>query len=142
MKRLFRRLCIPLVRDDLFVRVACFLAGLLFGGLGVAISVWAATHHSSPNIQVACWIIAIPFTVWGAVLVLRCALSARSRMARFVDRYLPDAFGFEEAALLLLAVYLPAALLTLLLRRLGVRGQRTSSTALVRPRSQLPRLPT
>jgi hypothetical protein len=142
MKRFFRRLFTQLVRDDLFVRVVCFLAGLLFGGLGVATSIWVATHHLSPAIQVLCWTFAILFTVWGALLFPRCVLSAHSRMARFIDRYLPDAAGFEDAALLVLAIYLPAALLTLLLRFLSVRGQRTSSMAFVTPRSQLPRPPT
>jgi hypothetical protein len=52
-------------------------------------------------------------------------------MARFIDRYLPDAAGLEDGALLVLVIYFPAALLTLLLRSLGVRGQRTSSMAFV-----------
>lgn len=147
MKRFLRRLLIPLVRDDLFVRVACFLAGLLFGGLGVAMSAWIATHHSSPNVQVVGWIIAIPFTAWGVLLVSRCALSAQSRLARFVGRYLPDGVG-EEGVALILAIYLPAALLTLFLRLLGVRGQRTSGmtlgkrTQIARPPGSLPRPPT
>jgi hypothetical protein len=63
-------------------------------------------------------------------------------MARFVDRYFPDAGGLEDAAFLVLAIYFPAALLTLLLRSLGVRGQRTSSMAFVAPGSQRPRPPT
>jgi hypothetical protein len=148
MKRFLRRLLIPLVRDDLFVRVACFLAGLLFGGFGIAMSVWGATHDFSPNIQVLCWVFATPFTAWGGLLVSRCVLSAQSRMVRFVDRYLPDAVGFEEAAALILAIYLPAALLTFLLRLIGVRGQRTSSmtlgkgTRVARPPGSLPRPPT
>jgi hypothetical protein len=148
MKRFLRRLLIPLVRDDLFVRVACFLAGLLFGGLGVAMSVWGATHDLGPKIQVVYWVIAILFTAWGGFLVSRCVLSAQSRMARFMDRYLPDAVGFEEAVALILAIYLPAALLTLLLRLLGVRGQRTNSMALgkgtriARPPGSLPHPPT
>ena len=142
MKRFFRRLFALLVRDDLFVRVVCFLAGLLFGGLGVVISILAATHHLNAGIQVLCWAIGILFTAWGALLLPRCVLSAHSRMARFIDRYLPDAAGLEDAAFLLLAIYLPAALLTLLLRFLGMRGQRTNGMAFVTPRSLLPRPPT
>jgi hypothetical protein len=56
-------------------------------------------------------------------MVSRCALSVRSRVARFLDKRVPDAVGLEEAALLLIAIYLPAVLLTLLLRFFGVRGQ-------------------
>jgi cytochrome c biogenesis protein CcdA len=137
IKRTFRRLLISFVQDDLFVRVACFLAGLLLGSLGVAISIWAATHHASPSFQSFCWIIAIPFTVWGALLILRCAVSLRSRMARFIDKYLlPDTPNLEDAALLLLTVYAPAVLLTLLLRFLGVSGQRPLTLY-----DQLPRRP-
>jgi hypothetical protein len=148
MKRFFlRRVLFPLVRDDLFVRVVCFLGGLLFGGFGVAILVWVATHHSNPNIQAVCWIIAIPFAAWGALLVSRCALSAQSRLARFVDRHLPDGVG-EEGVALIFAIYLPAALLTLFLGRLGIRGQRIRGTTLgkrtqaARPPDGLPLTPT
>jgi hypothetical protein len=148
MKRFFlRRVLIPLVRDDLFVRVGCFLGGLLFGGFGVAISIWVGTHHSNPNFQAVCLIIAIPFTAWGALLVSRCALSAQSRLARFIDRYLPDGVG-EEGVALIFAIYLPAAFLTLFLRLLGVRGQRTRGMTLgkrtqtARPPGGLPRPPT
>jgi hypothetical protein len=106
------------------------LGGLFFGGVGVAISAVAA-HRSSVNAQMICWIIAIRFIAWGTLLVSRCALSARSRLARFMDRHLPDGAG-EDGVALVFAIYLPAALLTLLLRLLGVRGQRTTDTALGR----------
>jgi hypothetical protein len=106
MKRFLRHLHIPLVRDDLFVRVVCFLGGLLFGGFGIAMS-GVASHQSSPNIQVLCWIIAIPLTAWGTLLVSRCALSAQSRLARFIDRYLPDGVGEEGVALIVTGMRRP-----------------------------------
>jgi hypothetical protein len=125
MKRLFRRLAVPLAQDDLLVRVVCLWGGLWIGGLGVAMSLWGATTHDlGPHFQVIYWIVTILFSAWGGLLVSRCALSAQSRMARFVDKILPDAVGFEEGAALILAVYLPAVLLTLLLHFFGVRGQR------------------
>jgi cytochrome c biogenesis protein CcdA len=147
MKRLLRRLFIPFGRDDLFLRVASFLAGLVLGGGGVAILIGSATQDLTPNIELICWVIAIPVTAWGGLLVSRCALSAQSRMGRFADKCLPDGQG-EEGLALILVIYLPAALLTLLLRLFGVRGQRNSSMALgkrtriTRPPGGLPRPPT
>ena len=41
MKRFLRRLYVPFARDDLFLRVVFLLAGILFGGLGITISVLA-----------------------------------------------------------------------------------------------------
>jgi hypothetical protein len=46
-----------------------------------------------------------------------------------LDSHLPDAVGFEEAVALIVVIYLPAVLLTLLLRLLGIRGQRTHHMA-------------
>ena len=138
MKRFLRRLIFPLVRDDLFVRVLCFLGGLFFGGFGIAMS-WVATQYSSLNIQVLCWMVAVPLIAWGTLLVSRSALSAQSRLARFVDRHLPDASG-EEGIALVFVIYLPAALLTLFLGFLGVRGQRIRGTTLGQ-RTQAPRPP-
>lgn len=57
-------------------------------------------------------------------MISRCALPAQSRLARLLDKHPPDAAA-EEGLLLLAIIYLPAASLTVLLRSLGVRGQRT-----------------
>jgi hypothetical protein len=69
------------------------------------------------------WVIAVALTALGGSWASRFVLSKRSRIARSLDKHVPDAVGFEEAALLLIAIYLPAVLLTLLLRFCGVRGQ-------------------
>ena len=86
---------------------------------------WAATNDTGapPYIQVIYWGLAITFTAAAGLLGSRCVLSARSPMAHFVDKFVPDAVGLEEAAFLMLAIYLPAVLLTLLLRHFGIRGQ-------------------
>jgi hypothetical protein len=128
MKRSLRRLVISFERDDLFLRVVFLLSGPLFGGIGIALLVFASTHASaSPSAEVLFWTLAILFTAAGGLLAARCALPAQSRLAQFLDRNVPDSAGLEEGIFLIVAIYLPAALLTLLLRFLGVRGQRSST---------------
>lgn len=123
VKRSLRRLFVSVTRDDLFLRVAWSLAGILFGGFGVALLIaGAATDFGA--LSYVYWSIVIPFIAGGAIMVSRCALSARSRLARLLDKHPPDAAA-EEGVLLVAIVYLPAACLTILLRSLGVRGQRT-----------------
>jgi hypothetical protein len=127
MKRLLRRLVTSCERDDLFLRVVFVLSGLLFGGLGVVMLVFVSTHSSASLIaEVLFWTFGSLFMVSGGLMASRGALPAQSRLARFLDRNVPDAVGLEEGALLLIAIYLPAVLLTLLIRLLGVRGQRSS----------------
>jgi hypothetical protein len=130
MKRLWRRLIISFGRDDLFFRVVFVLSGLLSGGIGIALLVFVSTHASaSPLAEVLFWTLAILLTAVGGLMAARCALPAQSRLARFLDRKLPDAVGLEESIFLIVAIYLPAALLTLVLRLLGVRGQRKQQHA-------------
>jgi len=125
MKRLWRRLIISFERDDLFFRVVFVLSGLLSGGIGIALLVFVSTHASvSLLAEVLFWTLAILLTAVGGLMAARCALPAQSRLARFLDRKLPDAVGLEEGIFLIVAIYLPAALLTLVFRLLGVRGQR------------------
>ena len=130
MKRLWRHLIVSFERDDLFFRVVFVLSGLLSGGIGIALLVFVSTHTStSPLAEVLFWTLAILLTAVGGLMATRCALPAHSRLARFLDRKLPDAVGLEESIFLIVAIYLPAALLTLLLRFLGVRGQRKQQHA-------------
>jgi hypothetical protein len=130
MKRLWRRLIISFGRDDLFFCVVFVLSGLLSGGIGIALLVFVSTHASaSPLAEVLFWTLAILLTAVGGLMAARCALPAQSRLARFLDRKLPDAVGLEESIFLIVAIYLPAALLTLVLRLLGVRSQRKQQHA-------------
>ena len=127
MKRFFCRLTVSLIRDDLFLRVLFAVAGLLSGGLGVAMLAFGLTFScASLPLLMLYWLFAILFTTLGGLMLPRCALPAHSRLARFWDRHLPDGTG-EEALFLLLVVYLPAVLFTLVLRFIGVRGQRTKT---------------
>lgn len=121
MKRFLRRLYASAAWDDLFMRVTWSLLGTLFGGLGVVMLV-AGAAQGAPY-YVYSWL-GFALTTLGVILISRCALPAQSRLARLLDKYPPDATA-EEGVLLVAIVYLPAALLTILLRSIGVRGQRT-----------------
>src|SRR4029077_19624301 len=52
-----------------------------------------------------------------------CFLPRSSKWTRFAEKFHPDTVDVEAAVLLLLAILLPAVLLTLLLRACGIRGQ-------------------
>ena len=112
------------------MRVVFVLSGLLPGSIGIALLVFVSTNASaSPLAEVLFWTLAILLTAVGGLMAARCAVPAQSRLARFLDRNVPDAAGLEDAIFLIGAIYLPAVLLTLLLRLLGVRGQRKQQHA-------------
>ncbi|KRR17190.1 hypothetical protein CQ14_12400 [Bradyrhizobium lablabi] len=130
MKRFFRRLTASLRQDDLFERVVFVLTGLLFGGLGVALLAFLSTDASASRMaKVFLWPLAVLLTSAGGLMAARCALPAQSRLARCLDSNLPDAGWLEENVFLIVVIYLPAILLTLLMRRLGIRGQRMAESA-------------
>jgi hypothetical protein len=127
IRRFLRRHSEPLWRDDLLVRIIFFLTGIFFCGLGFAVLVFTITTHDWEGRLFSLlfyFAVAILSIGYGGVMLSRCVLSVRSRAARRLDRFLPDTPGLEEGALLILLIYLPAVLLTLLLRWLGVKGQR------------------
>jgi hypothetical protein len=123
MKRFLRRLHLLFARDDLFLRVVWLVTGFCIAGFGVAMCVLGAKQDLGSRLQGLYWTVAIPIITCGGLLISRCAQSAQSRISRCLDAHLPDAYG-EDFVALLVAIYLPAVLLTLLLRLLGVRGQR------------------
>lgn len=126
LRQFLRRLSKSFTRDDLLLRVIFFMGGACFAGLGVAMSLWGVTHNlwALTFGHLFYWTTAIIFTAYGGLLFSRCVLAARSRSARFVERFLPDAVGLEDGLALLLLMYLPAVLLTIVLRNLGIKGQR------------------
>jgi hypothetical protein len=127
MRQFLRRRLEPLTRDDLFLRVVSALAGLVIGGIGVAMAIAGASHESRAWLSwfnLVYWPAALLLTIWGALLLSRCAVPAGSRIARIADRWLPDPVGPDEGIMVALVFVVPAALLTLLLRLVGVRGQR------------------
>jgi hypothetical protein len=72
-------------QDDLFLRVAFSLAGLLFGGIGV-LMLWAAADDLGLSLfNVVYWVLAISLTALGGFWASRCVLPAQSRIARFLD---------------------------------------------------------
>jgi hypothetical protein len=122
MKKLFRRLHTALARDDLFVRLFCLLAGLLLIALGRAI--WTVGHNLEAGALIFCWAITALFVLWGALSILRSVLSARSRMARFIDNLVPDPAMMDDAAPFFFVLCLPAVLLTQLTVPLVYGGNR------------------
>src|SRR5689334_10335489 len=124
MRAFLRRQLEPLTRDDLFLRVFSLLAGIVIGGIGVAMAVAAASLEFLAWLgwfNLVWWPIATLLIAWGALLVSRCVVAVNSRMARRAEKFLPDATDLEDAALLLVVFVLPAALITLLLRLVGIR---------------------
>lgn len=126
MREFLRRRLEPLTRDDLFVRVLSALIGLVAGGIGVAMVVAAASREFIGWLgwfNLVWWPIALLLIFWGALLIARCAVSARSHIARLAEKTVPDPPMPDEATILVLIFVVPAALLTLLLRLVGVSGQ-------------------
>jgi hypothetical protein len=126
MRQFLRRQLEPLTRDDLFLRVVSGLAGLLIGGLGVVMAVAGASRDFLAWLgwfNLVWWPIALLLIAWGALLLSRCIVPARSRLARLAERWLPDPVGLDEGILLALVFIMPAVLLTLLLRLIGIKGQ-------------------
>lgn len=128
MRAFLRRKLEPLTRDDLFVRVVSLLAGLVLGAIGVGMLAAGASQESRAWLgwfNLLWWPIAALLTVWGLLLMSRCAVPAGSGIARLAERWLPSPASIvpDEGTLLALIFVVPAALLTLLLRLVGIRGQ-------------------
>lgn len=126
MRQFLRRQYEQLMCDDLFVRVISVLAGIVIGGIGVGMLVTGASQDSLVWLgwfNLLWWPIAALLTVWGALLLSRCAVPPGSRIAQLAERWLPDPAGPDDGAIAALVFVLPAALLTLLLRRIGIRGK-------------------
>ena len=127
MRAFLRRQLEPLTRDDLFLRVVSGVAGLLIGAIGAAMAITGASRDFLAWLgwfNLLFWPVALLLIAWGMLLASRCIVPARSRLARLAERWLPDPVGLDEGILLALVFIMPAALLTLLLRLIGVRGQR------------------
>lgn len=128
MREFLRRQLEPLTRDDLFTRVVSVLAGLVIGAIGAGMLVTGASRNSLAWLgwfNLLWWPIAALCTVWGALLLSRCAMPAGSRVALRAERWLPSPASVvpDEGIVVALVFVVPAALLTLLLRLFGIRGQ-------------------
>ena len=127
MRRFLRDQLEQLICDDLFLRVVSALMGLVIGGIGVAMVIAGTSPETRAWLSwfnLLYWPAALLQIIWGALLLSRCAVPAKSRIARIADKWLPDPAGLEEGIAVVLVFVVPAVLLTLLLRLAGIRGQR------------------
>ena len=123
-----------LAADDLFWRVSCFFFALLGIGLGVLIGSVLLLSSARDSMwwpwQALLWLFAAGLFAWASVLLLGCFSPPGSRPARWAARAQPAMVDFEgETSLLALAVFLPAAMVTLMLRGIGVRGCKSPRSA-------------
>ena len=125
MRGIWQWLKESLTRDDLFLRVLFFLFGAALGGgglFGLAWLVAGGMQGESAWLRFLVWSLALFFAAWGALLFARSLVPSDSPLARLAEKLVPD--SADEGALVLLVVFcLPAALLTILLRQFGVRGE-------------------
>ena len=129
MKRIWHWLRNQLYRDDLFFRATCFLLGISLGGLGLVMIVAGTSPEFLAELSwfnLLYWPVAGLLTALGALLLARSFIAADWRIAKHAEKYLPDPADLEDAAILFVVILAPAVLLTILLRALGVKGQRTS----------------
>ncbi|MDP9123342.1 MAG: hypothetical protein M3N82_01865 [Pseudomonadota bacterium] len=112
-------------KDDLFVRVLYFILGFSLGAGGLYGLQWIVARERQDQPVWAIWPGASFLSLavaWGFLLAARAFVPCDSRIARLAEALFPDAF--DESTLLLLAVFcLPALLMTLMLRLLGVQGE-------------------
>jgi hypothetical protein len=125
MRRFWRRLVLQFTRDDLFVRVASLWLGAAAASIGAPL--FTAMVFSPPDgrlWQAALAAVGGLFTAWGLLQITRCFVPAQSWLARTADKLSADTADLEDGAILVVVFLLPAALVTLVLRRIGVSGQR------------------
>ena len=129
MKSFLRSFVHSLTKDDLFIRILFLLLGSGIGGLGLYGLHWTITNDTSQDpvwFQMLLWLIATLLAVWGVLLICRFFVPRGSWLARLAEKLSPD--SADEGALVLLVVFcLPAVLVTLLCRLVGVRGSTESS---------------
>ncbi|MGB9366032.1 MAG: hypothetical protein WCE79_08460 [Xanthobacteraceae bacterium] len=137
MQAFWDRIKASLSADDLFFRVSCFFYALVGGAVGGFIA-WllvasSARETTAGPLYALFWLIAVAFLVWAAVLLIGCVSPPGTRPMRWAAATLPPIVSFDgQEGLLAYITFLPAAVLTLLLRGIGVRGcQSRRSAALI-----------
>lgn len=134
MQALFDRMKEALAADDLFWRVSCFFYAVVGAGIGLLIA-WVLLASSARETMwwlwyALLWLLAAAFVAWGLVLLLGCVSPPKSRPARWAAVALPQIVSFDgETGLLATMTFFPAALLTLLLRGIGIRGCKSPQSA-------------
>jgi hypothetical protein len=124
MKELLEQFAEELMQDDLLVRVACGLCGMVLTPIGLLL-LYGFTTRGIERLALPWPLAALTVVVLlalGPLLILRSVLSCRTTLGRFAERYAtlgflrrPDDFA--------VAIMLPAIALTVLLRKLGVKGE-------------------
>lgn len=121
MGALWRLLVKAVTKDDLFIRVTLVVFGV---GALVLGSLTVREAHSSESwgwLQ-AIWIVGVMFLSWGIIVVVGAFTPPLSRWNKVAEKCYPDPAALDDAAVFLIIVLIPAVVLTLLLRALGVRG--------------------
>lgn len=76
------------------------------------------------------WLLVVAFFAWALVLLGGCVSPPNSRPARWAAFALPDIVDFEgETSVFAIVAFFPAAVLTLLLRGIGIRGGKSPRSA-------------
>jgi hypothetical protein len=136
VRALWDRIKDSLAGDDLFWRVGCFFWALLGIGFGVLIGCVLLLSSARESLwwpwQALFWLLAAGLFAWAAVLLLGCVSPSDSRPTRWAAGALPAIVDFEgDTSLLAYVTFFPAAVLTLLLRGIGMRGCRSPQSALL-----------
>lgn len=134
MQAFWDRIKAALSADDLFFRVSCFFYALVGAGVGGFIA-WLLVASSAREpmagpLYALFWLIAVVFLIWAAVLFIGCVSPPESRPMRWAAAVLPPIVSFDgQEGLLAYITFLPAAVLTLLLRGIGLRGRQSRRSA-------------
>jgi len=125
MRALWRRLKDALTVDDLFWRVVFFLFALFMMALCVVGVGWLLT----PDARATWWVWQVLLAAFmaglffcAAVMFGGCFASPGSRWSRWAQKATPDAVDIGEAIFIVAVIFLPAVVITVLLRYIGVRG--------------------
>jgi hypothetical protein len=119
----FGRFATQFTRDDLFMRAVIAVSAAWVGGLLFVV----ARLAFADNLPIWGFLLIGAIAIVGAayvMLLVAGVFSPAGSWARVkAERWTPDGVG-EEGILLLVVVAIPAALITLLLRQIGVQGDR------------------
>ena len=138
MATLLDRMKDKLKEDDLFRRISCLFFALLAIAIGAFIA-WLLLASSARETMwwlwyALFWLLVAAFFAWALVLLGGCVSSPDSRPARWAAVALPDMADSDslgDSSNWLSLLFYPAALLTLLLRSIGIRGCKSSRSAAI-----------
>ncbi len=111
-----------LIGDDLVFRVIFFLLGIAFGalGAGLLVAVIVGEIGGGPDTVLAI-VVGLLFAAPALLLISGCFSPPNSRLWRLVRRA-DGITGLDEAIIFVVAILLPAILITFALRAVGISG--------------------